>query len=138
MLNETDVIGAVSLDFLQRGYSILEKCTVDSNDVDIVASWPESGAKMFISAVGVPRSSAGKEEPEASCTESQIFYCISRAIIGAMGMKDSCKFSPGDRLALAFPDTPGFREQLRAQEPFLNSFGVEVFLVNEEKKIEKL
>jgi len=138
MLDETNVIEAVSLDLLKRGYAILEECRVESNDVDIVASWPESGAKMFISAVGVPGSKAEIGKPEVSCTESQVFYCTSKAVISVMKMQGACKFSPGDRVALAFPDTPLFREQLNGQRPVLDSFGIDVFLVTEEKNVEKL
>lgn len=40
-----------------------------------------------------------------------------------------------DQIALAFPDTPGFRKYLAAEKPVLDSFGIEVFLVTEEKSV---
>ena len=138
MLDETDVIEAIALDLLKRGFFILRKTREDHNDVDIVASWPETGAKILISAAGVSGSKAGRGRLEASYTESQIFYSISRAVRSALLMKGDLKFKPGDRLALAFPDTPGFREQLTAQKPVLDSFGIEVSLVSEDKKVRKL
>ena len=138
MLDETDVIEAISLDLLKRGFSILRKSREDYDDVDIVANWPESGAKILISAVGVSPSRAGRGKLEASYTESQIFYSISRAVRSALRMKGDLKFKSGDRLALAFPDTPGFREQLSAQKPVLDSFGIEVSLVTEDRKVKRL
>lgn len=138
MLVETDVIEAISLDLLNRGFSILRKSREALNDIDIVARWPETGAKILISAVGMSRSRAGRGKLEASYTESQIFYSVSRAILSALKMKGDLKFRPGDRIALAFPDTPRFREHLTAQKPALDSFGIEVSLVTEEKQVKRL
>jgi hypothetical protein len=137
MLDETDVIEAISLDLLERGFSIVRKSKEALNDVDIVAKWPETGAKILVSAVGMSRSRAGRGKLEASYTESQIFYSISRAVLSALKMKGDLKFKPGDRIALAFPDTPQFRKQLRAQKPVLDSFGIEVSLVSEERKVKR-
>jgi hypothetical protein len=137
MLDETDVIEAISLDLLRRGFSILRKSRKDLNDIDIVARWPESGTKILISAVGMSRSRAGRGKLEASYAESQLFYSISRAILSSLKMKGDLKFKPGDRLALAFPDTPRFREHLSAQKPVLDSFGIEVSLVTEEKEVKR-
>ena len=138
MLDETDVIEAISLDLLERGFSIVRKSKEALNDIDIVAKWPETGAKILVSAVGMSRSRAGRGKLEATYTQSQIFYSISRAVLSALKMKGDLKFKPGDRIALAFPDTPQFRKQLRAQEPVLDSFGIEVSLVSEERRVKRL
>jgi hypothetical protein len=137
MLDETDVIEAISLDLLDRGFSILRKSREALNDIDIVAKWPETGAKILVSAVGMSRSRAGRGKLEGTYTESQIFYSVSRAVLSALRMKGDLKFNAGDRITLAFPDTPKFREQLRAQKPVLDSFGIEVSLVKEDKKVNK-
>ncbi len=138
MLDETDVVEAITLDLLQRGFSVLRKSRKELTDIDIVAKWQESGAKIFISAVGMARSKAGRGKLETTYAETQIFYSISRAILSAMRIKGDLKFRPGDRIALAFPDTPRFRQRLNAQKPVLDSFGIEVSLVTEDKKVSRL
>jgi hypothetical protein len=135
MLEDLDVAAAVSHDLLKKGYSILRKCRADRNDVDIVARLPETGAKLFISAAGVASSRAGREKLAEVYTESQLFHCVSRGIHSAFRIHGDHKFIPGDQIALAFPDTPGFRKYLNAEKPVLDSFGIKVFLVTEEKNV---
>jgi hypothetical protein len=137
LLDESDVIEAISLDLLEKGFSILRKSRQALDDIDIVAKWPETGAKILVSAVGMSHSRAGRGKLEATYTQSQIFYSISRAVLSALRMKGDLKFKLGDRIALAFPDTPQFRNQLSAQKPALDSFGIEVSLVTEERKVKK-
>ncbi len=138
MLDHAGIIEAISLDLLKRGYAILEECTVDYHSVDIVADSPESGAKMFINVFGLPQAKTAEKVIEGSETESQVFYSVSRAIVGSMSMKGACKFNPGDQLVMAFPGTARFREYLSGQKPVLDTFGIDVILVTEEKTIEKL
>jgi hypothetical protein len=138
MLDDTDVAEAVSHDLLMKGYSILRKHRADHNDVDIVARSPETGTKLFISAAGVASSQAGREKLAEVYTESQLFHCVSRGIHSALRIHGDYKFIPGDQIALAFPDTPGFRKYLSAEKPVLDSFGIKVFLVTEKKGVTTL
>ena len=135
MLDKSDVATAVSHHLLEEGYSILRKRPAARNDVDIIARLPETGAKLFISASGVASSKAGREEMAEIYTESQLFQCISRGIRSALRIHGDYKFISGDQIALAFPDTPGFRKYLAAEKPVLDSFGIKVFLVAEEKNV---
>jgi hypothetical protein len=135
MLDDNDVAAAISHHLLKTGYSILRKHRADHNDVDIVARSPETGVKLFVSAAGVASSKAGREKLAEVYTESQLFHCISRGIHSALRIHGDYKFIPGDQITLAFPDTPGFRKYLIAEKPVLDSFGVKVFLVTEEKSV---
>jgi hypothetical protein len=135
MLGDSDIATAVSHHLLKEGYSILRKRRADRNDVDIIARLPETGAKLFISAAGVASSKVGREKLSEVYTESQLFHCVSRGIHSALRIHGDFKFISGDQIALAFPDTPGFRKYLAAEKAVLDSFGIKVFLVTEEKNV---
>ena len=132
MLDESDVIEAVSRHLLEKGYAIIEK---SGTDVDIIARKPESGGKILISAAGVARSKAGRGKLEASYAESQIFRSVTKSLYSALTMNKADEFSTGDRIALAFPDTPAFRRYLNAEKPVMDSLGIKIFLVTEEKDV---
>jgi hypothetical protein len=135
VLDDTNVAAAVSHHLLSKGYSILRKRRSDRNDVDIIAGLPGKGTKLFISAAGPASSRAGREEFAEIYTESQLFNCISRGIHSAIRIHGDYKFNRGDQIALAFPDTAGFRKYLTAEKPVLDSLGIKVFLVTEEKGV---
>jgi hypothetical protein len=83
----------------------------------------------------VASSKAGREKLAEIYTESQLFQCITRGIHSALRIHGDYKFITGDQIALAFPDTPGFRKYLAAEKPVLDSFRIKVFLVAEDKNI---
>ena len=135
MLDENEVMEAVSLYLLKRGYAILQESATDLRGVDIVAYHPESEAKIFVSVAGVARSKAGRGKLEAVYTESQVLRSVARGIYSAMKIGRPKHFIPGDQIAIAFSDTPTFRKYLEAEKPVMDSFGIKIFLVSEEKKI---
>ncbi len=138
MLDENEVTEAISLYLLDRGYAILQKSTTDRRGVDIVAYHPESKAKIFISVAGVAHSKAGRGKLEAAYTESQVLRCVARGVYSAMKIGVPDHFIPGDQIAIGFSDTPTFRKYLEAEKPIMDSFGIKIFLVSEEKKISVL
>jgi hypothetical protein len=138
MLNDDDVIDAMSHHLLKTGYSILRKSRTDRDDVDVVARWPETGTKVFVSAAGAAHSRAGKEELEEVHTETELFHCVTRGIHSALRVHGAERFAQGDQIVLAFPDTPGCRKYLGAEKSVLDSFGIKVFFVAEDKSVSEL
>jgi hypothetical protein len=135
MLDENDVIETVSAYLQKRGYTILRKSRKDPRGVDIVVRDPESKSRLMISATGIAPSKAGRGKLEKSYTESQVFYCVTRAVYSALRTHGTNQFKPGDQIALAFPDSPGFRKYLSAEKAVLDSLAVKIFLITEEKKV---
>jgi hypothetical protein len=135
MLDENEVMEAVSFYLLERGYAILQESATDRRGVDIVAYHPESKAKIFVSVAGIARSKAGRGKLETAYTESQVLRSVARGIYSAMKMGTPDHFIPGDQIAIGFSDTPTFRKYLEAEKPVMDSFGIKIFLVSEEKKI---
>jgi hypothetical protein len=138
MLDENGVAEAVSLYLLERGYAVSQQQTTDRSGADIIAYHPESKAKMFVSTVGIARSKAGRGKLEAAYTESQVLRAVARGVTSALTMRTPDRFVPGDRIAVSFPDTPMFRTYLEAEKPVMDSFGIQIFLVSEDKKITML
>jgi hypothetical protein len=134
MLDEGEVTEVVSLYFLERGYAV-ERLSADSRGADFIAYHPGSKAKIFVSTAGIARSKAGRGKLEAAYTESQVMRAVSRGIYSALTMRTPDSFVPGDRLAVGFPDTPVFRKYLEAEKPVMDSFGIKIFLVSDDKGI---
>jgi hypothetical protein len=138
VLDENEVIEALALDLLKQGYGILKKSSTDHGDADLIVRESQSKVKLFISATGVARSKAGRSTLEEEYTESQLFHCVARSIQGALKTGDREHFNPGDRIALAFPNVPGYCKYLSVQKPVLDSLGITVFLVAEDKTVTTL
>jgi hypothetical protein len=135
MLDENDVIDAVSFYLLETGYTIVYRSSTDRQGVDIVARHHVSGARIFISVAGVARSKAGKGKLEMAYTESQVFRSVTRAIYSALKKQEAGQFEPGDQIALAFPDLPSFRKYLNAEKSVMDALRVKIFLVTEKKSV---
>jgi hypothetical protein len=135
MLNKDDISEAVSLDLLKRGYSILKKPKGRKRGADIIARDPESKTRVFISAAGRTESEASEGKPLAAGTESQVLECMTRSVYSALRMRSEEQFSPGDQIALAFPDVPECRRYLSVEKPVLDSLGVKIMLVKEDKEV---
>ena len=63
---------------------------------------------------------------------------MAKAIHGALKTGDRERFNPGDRIVLAFADIPGYQKYLGVQKPILDSLGIVVLLISEEKTIRTL
>lgn len=135
MLNKSDVLEALSHYLLNEGYSVMEGSGKTDGAVDIIAGDPRSKSKTLISVAGVAHSRAGKGKLQSVYTESQVFRAVTRSIQGALKMHGTDCFNPGDRIALAFPDVPAFRKYLCAEKSVLDSLGIKVFLVTEDKGV---
>ena len=134
MLDANDVIEAVSLHLLEKGYSIVEKS--QRGNVAIVARDPQSKAHLLVSATGAARPKAGREKPQKSWTESQVFRALTMSLANALMIRHRSQFNPGDQIALAFPDLPAVRKYLSAEKPVMDCLGVSFFLVTPEKNVE--
>jgi hypothetical protein len=135
MLNKDDVVEALLLDFLNKGYSILTKGTGRTKGADIIARDPESRRKFFVSAAGPTRQEASKYEKGSPRTESQALQCMTRSVYSALRMRREDRFGPGDQIALAFPDGPACRKYLAMQKSAFDSLGVKVFVVKKDKEV---
>ena len=135
MLDEEEVLEAVSFDLLARGYGVVRKGEEDRREVDLVARDPVSGLRILISAAGSARSKAGRGRLEAQYTEAQVFRSIMRGVHSALRLRKTDEFRPGDQIGLAFPDVPAIRKYLSAEKPVMDALNVKIFLVTGEKKV---
>ena len=138
MLSKDDVIEALSLDLLKRGYAIVRRARGRTKGADIIARDPESKTKLLISAAGPSRKEAAKFEKGTPRTESQALQCMTRSVYSALRMSKEDRFGPGDQLALAFPDGAACRKYLAVQKPAFDSLGVKIFVVKKDNEVRAL
>lgn len=138
MLNRDEIAAAVSVDLLRRGYSILTKPKGRRQGADIIAQEPRSKVKVFISAAGRHASETVAQEPETVRPESEVLECMKRSVYSALRMRHENQFGKGDQIALAFPDERGCRKYLTAEKPVLESLGVKILLVKDNKEVATL
>lgn len=138
MLHKEDITEAVCLDLVKRGYSVWKKPHGRKKGADVIAQEPKTKVKMFISTAGRAASEAAGDEPHAVRTESQVLECMTKSLYSALRTRHENKFSPGDEIVLAFPDEPGCRKYLCAEKPVLDSLGVKILVVKENKEVSTL
>jgi hypothetical protein len=138
MLDKDEVLEAVSLELLERGYSVVRRSKEDHREVDMVARNPKSGGRILLSAAGSARSKAGRGKLEVQYTESQVFRGVVRGLYSALRMRKTDEFNPGDQIGLAFADVPALRKYLSAEKPVIDALSVKIFLVTEDKKVSLL
>lgn len=138
MLSKDDVIEALVLDLLNKGYAIVKKARGRTKGADVIARDPESKTKLLISAAGPSRQEAAGFDKGSPRTESQALQCMTRSVYSALRMSKEDRFGPGDHVALAFPDGPACRKYLAVQKPAFDSLGVKVFVVKKDKEVQAL
>ncbi len=138
MFDENKVAAGVSHYFLERGYAVNQVQPADRRGVDFIAYHPETKAKIFVSTAEIARSKAGRGKLEAAYTESQVLRAVTRGLGSALTMDTPDRFQPGDMIVVGFPDTPTFRKYLEAEKPVMDSFGIKIFVVSEDKKVSVL
>ncbi len=133
MLDADDLIEAVSLHLLEKGYFIVEK--PERGKVAIVARDPESKVHLLVSVAATARPRGTAPKSQRSWTESQVFRLLTMSIANALMIRHRSRFKPGDQIGLAFPDLPVVRKYLDAEKPIMDCLGVNFFLVTQEKNV---
>ncbi len=133
MLDENDVLEAVSLHLLEKGYYIVEKPA--GGEVDIIAREPQSKARLLVSATRISPLSGSKGKPQSSWTESQIFQALASSIAKVLMIRHTAELGPDDQIALAFPDLPTVRKYVNTEKCIMDCLNLRFFLVSPEKNV---
>jgi hypothetical protein len=130
-----DVIEAVSIDLLEKGYSVLKKPAWRRRGADLVARDPDTKKRLLISAAGHTRAELAKAGPHAFRTEPQLLTCMTRSVYSALRLRHEEEFGRDDEIVLAFPDIPSCQKYLAAEKSVLNALGVKVLVVKKDKEV---
>ena len=136
MLNENDVVTAVCCYLESGGYEILQRCSTTDQGIDIVAKHPSNIGRLLVEAKGGTSAREGSARFEKEFNRSQVFDRVAKCLYTAAHM-DTARNSD-DRVAMAFPDTPLFRDYLGRIKVVTDKLNFSVFLVGQDHSVEKL
>jgi len=136
MLNENDVVNAVCRYLEGSGYQILRRCSTTDQGIDIIAKRPSETGRLFVEAKGGTSAREGSARFEKGFNRSKSSTGLQSAstqppICGQSEVKMA-------RVAMAFPDTPLFRDYLSRIKVVTDKLDFLVFLVGADHSVEKL
>src|SRR6266404_3139709 len=108
MLDENDVVEAVCYHLEVKGYRILQRCSTKQHGIDIIAESPSMKGRLLIEAKGGTSSRDGSARFEKGFNRTQVFDRVAKGFFTTACMY--CDRKDGDEVAMAFPDTPLFRD----------------------------
>lgn len=137
MLNENDVVDAVCNHLEGVGYKVLQRCSTTDHGIDIVATHPSKKGRLLIEAKGGTSSRAGSARFDKGFSRTQVFDRVAKGFYTTACMY-AANGRAGDTAAMAYPDTPQFRDYLGRIRPVTESLGFFIFLVKPDHSVEKL
>jgi len=136
MLDENDVIEILSAYLTQEGYEILQALHTTERGIDIIARKPGKVGRLFVEAKGGTSSREGSNRFGEPYTKNQVFDRVSKGFYSVIRLYT--EHPNPDEVAFAGPDTPWFREYLQPIVPITQEFGIKIFLVSEDRGVNRL
>jgi len=135
MLDENQIVDAVCAYLEAKGYEIVQSLHTHQKGIDIVARNPTTGAGYLIEAKGGTSSRRGTERHGEEFKSSQVMVRVSKASYTTMCLLNSPERGQGDRVAMAFPDTPPFRRLVEKIRQPLNALHIDTFWISEDGQV---
>jgi hypothetical protein len=135
MLDENAVVNSLCSHLESSGYGILKRCKTTEKGVDIVALDSQSRRILKIEAKGGTSSVENSNRFGQPYTQTQVFDRVSKGVFTALQLHASRE--EDEDAALAVPNTRWFRYYLDPVRSTLESFGIKVFLVNEDGTVDR-
>ena len=136
MLNENDVVNDVCRHLEGAGYEILQRCSTTDQGIDIIARHPSHRGRLLVEAKGGTSAREGSARFEKGFKRSQVFDRVAKCFYTAAQMYTDGSAN-GDSVAMAFPDTPLFRDYLGRIKVVTGKLDFLVFLVKEDHSVER-
>ncbi len=135
MLDENDVIVALSTFLKSQGYSVAQQLHTTEKGVDLVAIHP-SGPRLHVEAKGGTSSRQGSNRYGKPYTQSQVFDRVSKGFYSTVLLRATVP--AGDEVAMAVPDTVHFRKYLAPIAKVAHGLQIHLILVGNESQVEYL
>jgi len=135
VLNENDVVNAVCRYLEGSGYKVLQRCSTTNQGIDIIAKHPSELGRLLVEAKGGTSAREGSARFEKGFNRSQVFDRVAKCFYTAAEMHTE---NANDSIAMAFPDTPLFRDYLGRIKTVTDKLGFPVFVVNENSSVQAL
>ena len=117
----------------RRGWKVLSSCTTRQRGIDIVAEHRGKKLRIEIEAKGATSSVEGSPKFEKTWKSSGTSHRVSDALYAAAKLIRTRK--RGTIVALAFPDSPVYREYVAEIEFALKKLKVELIWVRSRRSI---
>ena len=135
MLNENEVVNAVCRHLEDAGYHILQRRATNEKGIDIIARHPSQTGRLLVEAKGGTSARVGSARFDKGFNRSQVFDRVAKCFYTAACM-DTVERKDGDSVAMAFPDTIGFRDHLGRIKSVTDKLGFSVFLVRDHHSVD--
>jgi hypothetical protein len=130
LLNENEVIRLLVAHLTAEGLQVTHASHTRQQGPDLIFEEPKSGSRLLIEAKGETSSKAESGDFGNVYRSGKTKHQVAIGFYQAVRMKYTLS-RPGDRIGLAFPDTPAFRLHIEPILPVLRRLGLPVFLVAE-------
>jgi hypothetical protein len=136
-MDENAVVAALCPYLEKNGYEVVQRLHTTQQGVDIIARH-SSGREMFVEAKGATSSREGSARFGRGFSGTQVFDRVAKGVFTALQLRATYRDRTSYEVALAVPDTPGFRKYLKPVLRELTSAGLRIFLVGPELEVEEL
>jgi Holliday junction resolvase-like predicted endonuclease len=130
MLTENDVIKNVAEELNKTGYNNIETVDTFQKGYDIIAE--KNGIKLFIEAKGQTSSKHSNREGK-EFTHAQKKNHVAMAVYKTMQTIENNK---GCKVGIAFPGDIAHRKIIERIRPSLDKLKINVYFVNDNKKVD--
>jgi hypothetical protein len=129
MLTEDDVVNAVCHHLEARGWRIDGRCSTNERGVDVVASNPATGATLRVEAKGETSAKPHTKRFGRPFDSAQVSSHVANAFYTAAATP------PGERAAMAFPDTRLHREHVGTIAGAVQRLSIALFWVGADRSV---
>jgi hypothetical protein len=137
VLNENDIVDAVCCYLSGADYAILQRCTTKEHGIDVIAKDIATGKRLLLEAKGGTSTREGSARFNLPFTRNQVFDRVSKCLYTTFRMLVNAHDQNAE-VAMAFPDTPLFREHVEAIAPITTKLGLRIFMVAEDHSVKEI
>jgi hypothetical protein len=137
-MNENDVIAGICGYLEEHGYEIRQRLHTTQQGVDIIARELVSGRDLVIEAKGATSSREGSPRFGKEFTGTQVFDRVAKGVFTTLELRAEYPDRAQTDVALAVPDSSGFRRYLEPVKHELSAAGLRVFLVGHDLTVSEL
>jgi hypothetical protein len=132
-LDENALVRVVCRYLARKGWQVVSSCTTRQRGIDIVAEHPQKKLRIEIEAKGATSSWQGSPKFGKTWKSSGVSHRVSGAVYAAAKLVQTRK--RGTIVALAFPDSPAYRDYVAEIELALKKLRVELIWVRSRRTI---
>jgi hypothetical protein len=137
-MDENAVIAGICKYLELGGYEVQQRLHTTQQGIDVMAQHRQTGRAIVIEAKGATSSREGSARFGQGFTATQVFDRVAKGVFTTLELRAKFPDLTKTDVALAVPDTSGFRKYLNRVKEQLRAAGLRVFLVGEDLTVSEL